>query len=93
MRSRTETVYLLTFLLLISTFTGIYTPENNTVEIEESQINFNSISRNANLIDIPSWQINDRWNYNGYLDMVDFIIASGVNTDSVSYTHLRAHET
>ena len=81
MRSRTETVYLLTFLLLISTFTGIYTPENNTVEIEESQINFNSISRNANLIDIPSWQINDRWNYNGYLDMVDFIIASGVNTD------------
>ncbi|MCP2502474.1 MAG: hypothetical protein NLN66_00235 [Candidatus Thalassarchaeaceae archaeon] len=81
MRSRTETVYLLTFLLLVSTFAGIYTPGNHVDELDESQININSISRNTNLIDVPSWKIGDKWNYNGYLDMVDFIIASGVNTN------------
>lgn len=38
MRSRTETVYLLTFLLLVSTFAGIYTPENHVDELDENQI-------------------------------------------------------
>ena len=86
MRSRTETVYFLTFLLLISTFVGVYTPEKQLEELEENKIQVESISRSSNLIDIPSWKINDRWNYNGYLDMVDFIVDSGVNTNLQTLT-------
>ena len=86
MRSRIETVYFLTFLLLISIFSGIYAPDNQTEELEESKIRIDSISRSSNLIDIPAWKVNDRWNYNGYLDMVDFIVDSGVNTDLETLT-------
>ena len=86
MRSRTETVYFLTFLLLISTFAGVYAPEKQLEELEENKIRVESISRSSNLIDIPSWKINDRWNYNGYLDMVDFIVDSGVNTNLQTLT-------
>jgi len=38
MRSRIETVYFLTFLLLISVFSGIYAPDNQIEELEESKI-------------------------------------------------------
>ena len=135
MRSRDTVTYSLIFLLLISIFSGIYVPEKHLELDENNDMKIESISRNNNLIDIPAWKINDRWNYNGYLDMVDFIVDSGVNTDlqtltgtlqstvtdiyvttvdnssslvyevqsqgyyeanninSVSYTHLRAHET
>ena len=86
MRSRIETVYFLTFLLLISVFSGIYAPDNQIEELEESKIRIDSISRSSNLIDIPDWKVNDRWNYNGYLDMVDFIVDSGVNTDLETLT-------
>ncbi|MBL6883280.1 MAG: hypothetical protein ISR09_02695 [Candidatus Thalassarchaeum sp.] len=86
MRSRTETVYFLTFLLLISTFAGVYAPEKQLEELEENKIRVESISRSSNLIDIPSWKVNDRWNYNGYLDMVDLIVDSGVNTDLQTLT-------
>ena len=86
MRSRTETVYFLTLLLLISTLGGVYTPEKQVDELEENEIRLNSITRSSNLIDIPSWKINDRWNYNGHLDMVDFIADSGVNTDLQTLT-------
>jgi hypothetical protein len=86
MRSRTETVYFLTFLLLISTFAGVYAPEKQLEEVEENKIRVESISRSSNLIDIPSWKVNDRWNYNGYLDMVDLIVDSGVNTDLQTLT-------
>ena len=86
MRSRIETVYFLTFLLLISVFSGIYAPDNQIEELEESKMRIDSISRSSNLIDIPDWKVNDRWNYNGYLDMVDFIVDSGVNTDLETLT-------
>ena len=86
MRSRTETVYFLTFLLMFSTFAGAYTPEKQLDELEENKIHLESISRNSNLIDIPSWKVNDRWNYNGYLDMVDLIVDSGVNTNLQTLT-------
>ena len=38
MRSRTEIVYFLTFLLLISTFAGVYAPEKQLEELGERPI-------------------------------------------------------
>tara|TARA_B100000214_G_scaffold375597_1_gene363117 strand:+ start:1023 stop:4445 length:3423 start_codon:yes stop_codon:yes gene_type:complete len=71
---------------LISIFSGIYVPEKHLELDENNDMKIESISRNNNLIDIPAWKINDRWNYNGYLDMVDFIVDSGVNTDLQTLT-------
>lgn len=86
MRSRDTVTYSLVFLLLISIFSGIYVPEKHLELDENNDMKIESISRNNNLIDIPAWKINDRWNYNGYLDMVDFIVDSGVNTDLQTLT-------
>ena len=86
MRSRDTVTYSLIFLLLISIFSGIYVPEKHLELDENNDMKIESISRNNNLIDIPAWKINDRWNYNGYLDMVDFIVDSGVNTDLQTLT-------
>ena len=86
MRSRDTVTYSLVFLLLVSIFSGIYVPEKHQQLDDENEINIESISRNNNLIDIPTWKIGDKWNYNGYLDMVDFIVDSGVNTDLQTLT-------
>jgi len=86
MRSRDTLTYSLIFLLVISIFSGIYVPEKDLQLEEKDNIKIESISRSNNLIDIPAWKINDRWNYNGYLDMADFISDSGVNTNLQTLT-------
>jgi hypothetical protein len=78
--------YSLVFLLIFSIFSGIYVPEKHLQLDDENEMKIESISRNNNLIDIPTWKIGDKWNYNGYLDMVDFIVDSGVNTDLQTLT-------
>jgi len=40
-----------------------------------------SSSRTANLVDVPSWKINDAWYYDGALDVRDFVTSSGVTTN------------
>ena len=80
MRSRETVTYSLVFLLILSIFSGIYGPEKVLELDEKNDVKIESISKSNNLIDIPSWKLNDKWNYNGYLDMVDFIVDSGVNT-------------
>ena len=37
-------------------------------------------SKNTGIVDLPTWRINDRWTYNGELDVRDFIATSGVST-------------
>ena len=86
MRSRDTVTYSLVFLLIFSIFSGIYVPEKHLQLDDENEMKIESISRNNNLIDIPTWKIGDKWNYNGYLDMVDFIVGSGVNTDLQTLT-------
>jgi hypothetical protein len=86
MRSRDTVTYSLVFLLIFSIFSGIYVPEKHLQLDDENEMKIESISRNNNLIDIPTWKIADTWNYNGYLDMVDFIVDSGVNTNLQTLT-------
>ena len=38
-------------------------------------------SHSSGSIDTPSWKINDRWVYDGELDVYDFIASSGVSTN------------
>ena len=38
-------------------------------------------SHSSSSIDVPSWKINDRWVYDGELDVYDFIASSGVSTN------------
>ena len=85
-RSRDTVTYSLVFLLIFSIFSGIYVPEKHLQLDDENEMKIESISRNNNLIDIPTWKIGDKWNYNGYLDMVDFIVDSGVNTNLQTLT-------
>ena len=86
MRSRETVTYSLVFLLILSIFSGIYGPEKVLELDEKNDVKIESISKSNNLIDIPSWKLNDKWNYNGYLDMVDFIVDSGVNTNLQTLT-------
>ena len=86
MRSRETVTYSLVFLLILSIFSGIYGPEKVLQLDENNDVKIESISKSNNLIDIPSWKLNDKWNYNGYLDMVDFIVDSGVNTNLQTLT-------
>tara|TARA_B000000441_G_C21398686_1_gene153532 strand:+ start:314 stop:511 length:198 start_codon:yes stop_codon:yes gene_type:complete len=65
MRSQDRLTYSLVFLLIFSIFSGIYSPEIHSELEENNDIKIESISKNNNLIDIPAWKINDRWNYNG----------------------------
>ncbi|MED5267368.1 MAG: hypothetical protein VYB00_00935, partial [Candidatus Thermoplasmatota archaeon] len=38
-------------------------------------------SHSSGSVDTPSWKINDRWVYDGELDVYDFIASSGVSTN------------
>ena len=69
MRSRDMATYSLVFLLLFSIFSDIYMPETHLQLDDENEMKIESISKNNNLIDIPTWKIADTWNYNGYLDL------------------------
>ena len=59
--------------------------EQDILKEEEDQY---FTSKNTGIVDLPTWRINDRWTYNGELDVRDFIATSGVSTNAVSYTHL-----
>ena len=37
-------------------------------------------SKTTGIVDLPTWRVNDRWTYNGELDVRDFIATSGVST-------------
>ena len=40
-----------------------------------------SSDRNTVIADLPSWRVGDRWIYDGYLDVGDFVSSSGVSTN------------
>ena len=59
-------------------FIGEFEPATKLAEeVEERETNRNS----GSLVDVPNWRIGDRWYYNGYLDVRDFVADSGVSTN------------
>ena len=49
--------------------------------LEEKILYNTEASSGTGIIDVQSWQINDNWMYDGYLDVGDFIASSGVSTN------------
>ena len=55
-----------------------YEPVSEEIREEKSDQRF---SHSSGSVDTPSWKINDRWVYDGELDVYDFIASSGVSTN------------
>ena len=55
-----------------------YGPVSEEIREERSDQRF---SHSSGSVDTPSWKINDRWVYDGELDVYDFIASSGVSTN------------
>lgn len=55
-----------------------YEPVSEEIREERSDQRF---SHSSGSVDTPSWKINDRWVYDGELDVYDFIASSGVSTN------------
>ena len=61
--------------------------EINTEPRLSDEIMTSETSRNpSGIVDVPNWRIGDTWNYNGYLDVRDFIASSGVSTNVQTLT-------
>ena len=67
-------------LLFFSPIITIISSDDN-YSLEENLHYKTVASSGAGIIDVQSWQINDNWMYNGYLDVGDFIASSGVSTN------------
>jgi hypothetical protein len=67
-------------LLFFSPITGLL---SNGVDynLEENLQHRTETNLAAGIVDIQSWQINDNWIYDGYLDVGNFIASSGVSTN------------
>ena len=55
-----------------------YGPISQEIRQEKPDQRF---SHSSVSVDTPSWKINDRWVYDGELDVYDFIAGSGVSTN------------
>ncbi len=81
MRAHARVSLWLVFLLVMSSQYGVFTEDRVTDE-ELSDFQFMRTSaRTANLVDVPSWKLNDAWSYDGYLDVGAFVSSSGVSTN------------
>lgn len=70
---------LLTLLILSSILLTIVSSENKNLAYNLQYTN--EVSSQTGIVDVQSWQINDNWMYEGYLDVGNFITSSGVSTD------------
>ena len=81
MGSRLRFAIGLSIMLLISSFSGLAAMRDDGSESLSSIRISESSTRTTNLVDIPSWKINDAWSYSGALDVRDFVTSSGVTTN------------
>ena len=71
----------LSMMLLLSSFAGLAAIKGNVSENLSSIHISESSARTTNLVDVPSWKVNDAWSYTGALDVRDFVTSSGVTTN------------
>ena len=71
---------LLASIVIFSSFSGLFF-EIGTDELRNDSLKWNGEAKTSSLVDVPSWKINDIWNYNGNLDLVNYVASSGVNTN------------
>lgn len=71
----------LSMMLLLSSFASLAVIREDAPEILSSIHISESSARTTNLVDVPSWKVNDAWTYDGTLDVRDFVLSSGVSTN------------
>ena len=81
MRTRVSLALGLAILMLMSAQSGVFMAQDAEPEELYDFRMMESSVRTTNLVDVPSWKINDIWNYDGYLDVRDFVASSGVTTN------------
>ena len=65
MRSRVSPALGLAILMLMSAQSGVFMAQDaESEELYDFRMMESSV-RTTNLVDVPSWRINDIWNYNG----------------------------
>ena len=79
--ARRNPVLLLVLILLFSAQAGFFQADFVDSEGLEKRINAESSERTSTLVDVPTWRIGDRWNYDGFLDVKDFVADSGISTN------------
>ena len=67
-------------MILISQCVFLISPED-LAEVGIDENISSSSDRNTAIADLPSWRVGDRWIYDGYLDVGDFVSSSGVSTN------------
>ena len=72
--------FLLASIVIFSSFSGLFF-EIGTDELRNDSLKWNGEAKTSSLVDVPSWNINDIWNYNGNLDLVNYVASSGINTN------------
>lgn len=81
MRSRLRLAVGLTLMLLLSTYADLSLASKDASENLSGIHISESSARTSNLVDAPSWRVNDAWSYSGTLDVRDFVTSSGVSTN------------
>ena len=79
--ARRNPVLLLVLILLFSAQAGFFQADLVDSEGLEKRIGAESSERTSTLVDVPTWRIGDRWNYDGFLDVKDFVADSGISTN------------
>ena len=67
-------------IIIFSSFSGLFF-EIGTDELRNDSLKWNGEAKTSSLVDVPEWKINDIWNYNGNLDLVNYVASSGINTN------------
>ena len=81
MRAHVRTSLGIVILLLMSSQYCVFSENRVTgEELSDFQL-MESSARTTNLVDIPTWKLNDAWSYDGYLDVGAFVSSSGVSTN------------
>jgi len=81
MRSHASLALGLAMLMLMSAQSGVFMAQDaESEELYDFRVMESSV-RTTNLVDVPSWKINDIWNYDGALDVRDFVAAADVSTN------------
>ena len=81
MRSHASLALGLAMLMLMSAQSGVFMAQDTeSEELYDFRVMESSV-RTTNLVDVPSWKINDIWNYDGALDVRDFVAAADVSTN------------
>ncbi len=74
--------FLIVLMLILTPAVSLLEPVESSAELnEERSILETSRNSASTIVDVPNWRIGDRWNYDGFLDVRDFVADSGVETN------------